>query len=123
VISGQVDAHREPRIQVTVRGPTGQQVDLSAVVDTGFTGWLTLPPALIGTLALPKTGHGRATLADGRAILFEIFDVTVVWDGTAVAVAAEAADTDPLVGMLLLDGFELRVQAVPGGTVTIEALP
>jgi hypothetical protein len=34
-----------------------------------------------------------------------------------------AAETDPLVGMGLLYGHEVRIQAVDGGTVTIEALP
>jgi hypothetical protein len=35
----------------------------------------------------------------------------------------EEADIDPLVGMSLLYGFELIVQAIEGGTVIIQRLP
>jgi hypothetical protein len=38
-------------------------------------------------------------------------------------VAVDAADIDPLVGMRLLDGYELTVQAIVGGQVLIKALP
>jgi hypothetical protein len=38
-------------------------------------------------------------------------------------VEIDAADTDPLVGMGLLYGYEVRIQAIEGGAVTIEALP
>jgi hypothetical protein len=38
-------------------------------------------------------------------------------------VEIDAADTDPLVGMGLLYGYEVRIQAIDGGVVTIEALP
>ena len=33
-----------------------------------------------------------------------------------------ASDADPLVGMGLLDGFKLQIEAIEGGRVTIEAL-
>ena len=35
---------REPLIRLTVRGFRGRQQEIEAVVDTGYTGWLTLPP-------------------------------------------------------------------------------
>jgi hypothetical protein len=35
----------------------------------------------------------------------------------------DEADTAPLVGMALLEGFELRVQVRSNGKVTIKALP
>jgi len=34
----------------------------------------------------------------------------------------DQAETTPLVGMSLLEGYELTVQAQPGGNVTIAAL-
>jgi hypothetical protein len=38
-------------------------------------------------------------------------------------VEVEAADTDPLLGVSLLRGHDLRIQVVDGGTVIIMALP
>jgi predicted aspartyl protease len=35
---------RKPRIRRTIRGIRGRQQEVEAVVDSGYTGWLTLPP-------------------------------------------------------------------------------
>jgi hypothetical protein len=37
--------------------------------------------------------------------------VTVLWDGQQRYVEADAVDTTPLVGMSLLDGYDLHIQA------------
>jgi predicted aspartyl protease len=54
---------REPRIRLMVRGLRGRQQEIEAVVDTGYTGWLTLPPGVIGALGLPWRSFGCGTLA------------------------------------------------------------
>lgn len=66
MITGIVTTAREAAISLTVRGPTGQEREIRAVIDTGFDGSLTLPPALIATLRLPWRRRGRALLADGN---------------------------------------------------------
>ena len=45
--------------------------------------------------------------------------VIVIWDGQLRVIEINASDTAPLVGMALLEGFELRVQAYEGGSVVI----
>ena len=40
---------REARIRLTVRGFRGRRQEIEAVVDSGYTGWLTLPPAVMVT--------------------------------------------------------------------------
>jgi clan AA aspartic protease len=123
MIIGVVTPFHQATIRLTVRGPTGQEQEIEAVIDTGFDGTLSLPPADITALGLPWRRRGRALLADGTESLFDIYEATVVWDGTPRRVAVDAADIDPLVGMRLLDGYELTIQAVVGGQVTIKALP
>jgi predicted aspartyl protease len=66
---------------------------------------------------------GRVLLGDGREELFEVFETTVVWDGQSRVVEVDAADTDALVGMALLDGYELRIAVTAEGSVEIRALP
>jgi len=123
MIPGTVNANREAVVVLRVRGPGGQEQDSRAVIDTGFTGFLTLPPAIVTALDLVRVSRGRAILANGAEELFDIYRGTVLWDGQPRIVETEAADTDPLVGMSMLYGYKLQVEAIDGGTVTIEALP
>ena len=121
MIEGVVNAAYEPLIALAVQGQSGQSRDIEAVVDTGFNGFLTLPTTLVSELGLPFVSIGRATLADGSEIAYAVYGVTVLWDGQALYVEADAADTTPLVGMLLLDGHDLSIQVRDGGRVVIQA--
>jgi hypothetical protein len=47
----------------------------------------------------------------------------VIWDGQPRTVEVEAADTEPLVGMSLLEHHALRIDVLNGGIVSITALP
>ncbi len=121
MIEGVVNAAREAVIHLTVNGLAGRTRDIEAIVDTGFGGFLTLPPALVAELGLNFEGIGRATLGDGSEITFPYYDVAVLWDGQPKYGLADAADTTPLVGMSLLDSHNLCVEVEEGGRVVIEA--
>jgi clan AA aspartic protease len=123
MITGVVTPGHEATIPLEVRGAHAQQTTVAAVIDTGFTGYLTLPTALMASMAFPRIGVRPATLADGSQVNLEIYEATVLWDGQVRDILALAADGDPLVGMALLYGHTLTIQVVDGGDVTIEALP
>ena len=53
MILGVVNAHSEATIRLPVRDAVGHEHEIEAVLDTGFNGSLTLPPALIAALGLP----------------------------------------------------------------------
>ena len=120
MIEGVVNAAYEPVITLAVQGPPGRSRVIEAVVDTGFNGFLTLPATLVSELGLPWVSIGRATLADGSEIAYDVYGTTVLWDGQARYVEADAADSTPLVGMLLLDRHDLSVQVRDGGRVVIQ---
>ena len=122
MITGIVTADREATIRLTVYDSDGQERAFEAVIDTGFDGWLSLPPDSVAVLGLPWRSRGRALLADGSESLVDIYEATVIWDGQARRIAVDAADTAPLVGMTLLSGYELTIQVLEGGNVTITAL-
>ena len=61
-------------------------------------------------------------LGDGSEVVFEIYKASVIWDRQEQIIDVAASDADPLVGMVLLYGFKLQIEAVEGGRVTIEAL-
>lgn len=124
MIVGRVEPGLDAILQLTIQGPTGQEVKIEAVVDTGFNGWLTLPPTLIHQLDLSWQQFGQALLADGSHSLFGIYEGIIVWDGQPRTILVDEADTmPPLVGMALLQGFELTIQVRPHGMVTIQPLP
>ena len=47
MIEGFVNANLEAVVNVPIRGPAGQTREVEAVIDTGFNGFLTLPPSLV----------------------------------------------------------------------------
>ena len=123
MIAGMVNTNREATIPLMVLGPQGHQQESEAIIDTGFTGFLTLPPRLVTTLGLAWLCRQPGILADGRVEYFDVYVATVLWDGQPRAVEVEAVDTEPLVGMSLLEHHTLRIDVLNGGTVTITALP
>ena len=52
---------------------------IDAVVDTGFTRFLTLPPAMVAELGLGYRGVNSVILADGSETTLEVYGVTVLW--------------------------------------------
>jgi clan AA aspartic protease len=114
---------RDPRIRVTLRGFRGLQQEIEAVVDTGYTGWLSLPPAVIAALNLSWQTVGRGLLADGSVSTFDVYQAKVLWDGRLRRVFVDEFDATPLVGMMLLRGYEYKMQVRARGRVTIKRLP
>jgi clan AA aspartic protease len=110
-------------IRLKVIGSRGQEQEVEAVVDTGCTESLTLPSALVTALGLRWQGVDSAILADGNECFFELYEAKVMWDGKAYLISVAELGTTPLVGMALLDGYELKMQVRPGGKVTIKRLP
>jgi len=122
MITGVVTVDRMAVIPLTVLRVEGQSQKLEAIIDTGFDGSLTLPPALIASLGLRWRQRGRALLADGSESVFDIYEATVLWDSQPRRVLVDAADMVPLVGMALLYGYELTIQTIDGGPVMIRRL-
>jgi clan AA aspartic protease len=123
MIPGVVNGNLEATIRLMVRGSGGQELEIEAVIDTGFNGFLTLSPALVGQLGLLHIGQSRALLANGQEEILDLYEVTLQWDGQWRTVETDAADTDALVGMSLLYRYSVYVEAVEGGQVVIAALP
>jgi len=114
---------REALIRLTVRGSRGHHQDIEAVVDSGYTGWLTLPPTLVAALQLRWRTFGRGILADGSVSSFDVYHARIFWDGRVRSVYVDEFDATPLVGMALLRGFEYKMQVRARGKVTIKRLP
>ncbi len=116
-----MNANREAIVPLSLRGPEGQAREANAVIDTGYSGALTLPPSLVAELELPHVFSSRATLADDTEVGFSVHRVIALWDGQPRHIEAHALGSTPLVGMLLLDRHNLNIDVEDGGRVVIQS--
>lgn len=119
MITGVVNAEFEPIIPLSICRSDGKIFTQDAIVDTGFNGWLSLPPDLINQLNLTWKRRGRAILGDGSECVFDVYKAVVVWDGIPLTIPVDEADSEPLVGMSLMEGYELKMQVFEGGCVEL----
>jgi clan AA aspartic protease len=110
-------------IRLKVKGRQGREQEVEAVIDTGYTASLTLPPALIQALALRWQAVDQFKLADGSLCVFDVYEAKVLWDSKVRQILVNEAGAEPLVGMRLLKGHELKMQVRYRGNVTIKRLP
>jgi len=122
VIKGRVNIHREALVPLTLRGSQGDEHEIEVAIDTGYNGFLTLPPDLIALLGLPFLRSSRAILGDGSTVEFDIHEATLIWNGSAQRIPVDAADVSPLLGMSLLYGHELNIEVIEDGNALIRAL-
>ena len=95
---------------------------VEAVVDTGFTGHLTLPRATVEALGLPIIGSAESILADGSLVMEDVCLARVLWHSGERPVRVLVAEAVALLGMALMRGSELRVECVSGGEVSVQGL-
>jgi clan AA aspartic protease len=122
LISGVVSEDRQPLIRIALRNSAGNETRFDAIVDTGYTGWLTMPETLIGAAGLAWRERAGGVLADGSDSVFDVYDGTVVWDGRPAAIPVDAVGDQPLVGMSLMYGYELTLPVLDGATFELRLI-
>ncbi|HEY7153976.1 MAG TPA: hypothetical protein VH575_08485 [Gemmataceae bacterium] len=122
MITGMVQAS-EGRIRLKVRGSRGREQEIEAVIDTSYTESFSLPPSVVASLGLRWKTYNRFFLGDGSERGFDVYAGEVLWDGKFRRIPIDEIDSDPLVGMALLRGYELKMQVRSRGKVTIKRLP
>jgi clan AA aspartic protease len=122
MIAGIVNVDFEPIIPLLICGSDGKVYTQDAIVDTGFNGWLSLPPDLIAALNLKWKRRGRAILGDGSECVFNVYEATLIWDGNFLTIPIDESDSEPLVGMSLMENYQLTVQVFAGGRVELNKI-
>ena len=123
MIRGTFTGSLEAVVRLRLRGPTGTEIDLDAVIDTGFDASLTLPDSAALAMGLVRRSRGRAALADGTIRHYSLYAAEVEWGGRWRPLTVSAVGDEVLLGMGLLAGHRLTIDAVPGGLVEITPLP
>lgn len=122
MISGQVGPALKARLIVDLIATGGTNHPVEFEIDTGFTGSITLPRDLIRLLGLTQQGTSLATLADGQVVEFNIYIARAAWHGQQRDMVVFESESEPLIGMTMLKGSRLTLEAEEGGEVTIEEM-
>jgi predicted aspartyl protease len=101
-----VSGGREAVVALPILGSGGTRVEVEAVIDTGFTGHLTLPADVVRSLALSGRGFVEVELADGSTTALGVYDARVLWCSRERFVPVYEAEGGPLVGMSLLRAWQ-----------------
>ena len=120
MMEGVVTDSMEAVVRLRLTGTNGREQNIDAVVDTGFTGTLTIPMSVVAALGLKKRGGTSAVLADGSSLKFGVYTLELLWNGIEREIAAYAVGDQPLIGMRLLHGHELFIDVESGGRVQIK---
>lgn len=121
MITGYISVNQQAMIEISVQG-SQQTIRIDATIDTGYNGFLTLPPYVINLLHLPWLTDSRVILANGEEESVGVHAATIIWDGAPRRLLIDAADNTPLIGMALMGGYELNIQNVDNGAVTLRKL-
>ena len=124
---GVVDGRRQAWVSVNLREDKGTFKSVAAVVDTGFSGHLTLPLEIIEQKGCPPAWlvsgrHNSVRLAGGVQRSRRTWNGVVIWHDRLKEVQVIESPGVPLVGMLLLSDCQLTVRVRPGGEVLIEEI-
>jgi clan AA aspartic protease len=122
MIHGIVDQNCEATIRLVVGNADKQRQVINAVIDTGFTGFLTLPLVVLTDLNLRAYSREEGTLGDGSSCVFDVYSGFVIWDGEFRRIDINASEASPLIGMSLLYGYRVQFDTIEGGTLTIQSL-
>ena len=122
MLIGAVRSH-QAWVNVEILDRSGQPHTIEVLLDTGFDGHLKLTSTTIQELELSRSGYRFGELADGTVTRFMSYGSAVLWDGQPRLVTVIEADTEPLLGMELLQGSRVILDVRDDGPVTIDALP
>ena len=109
-IDGRFSERREMLLDIQISSGVAAAplMQVSAVVDTGFEGFLALPPEIIRALGLPAKGNRRVVLADGTRRAIPIYGSAVLWNDQTLDGTVFEMPGEPLAGMRLLWDAALR---------------
>ncbi len=97
---------RFPYLQITIK-VLKRSLKVEALIDTGFSGEIVIPPKMIMNGQPPK-GYSRWTLADGSTTLAPNFLGTVkIGKFKSIGVSIIALGDEPLIGRGITDKFKV----------------
>ena len=99
---------------------SGVPARLETVIDTGFSGLMTLPATTVEKMSLQKVGEARTYLADGIEREYGLYKVDVDWFGESRPIEALCMGRFLLLGMAMMEGLDLHVRVKDRGEIALK---
>ena len=109
-----MDASLRAIIRVRLLDSSGGLHDVDALIDTGYSHYLTLSPSIILALGLPVIGQNRVHLADGSVQVINTNSATALWEGRHLSIEVDETDTSARRHRMMV-GYHLGIKVVSGG--------
>ncbi|MBI2805760.1 MAG: clan AA aspartic protease [Planctomycetes bacterium] len=119
MIFGTVTFSLEAMVRIHVEDGNGQTQAVDVKIDTGFTGFLSLPTSLVTAFGLMATTQQYVQVADGTVVSVPVHSAVVIWDGKPRRVDVHSMGTERILGMAMLAGHDLTMRVRDGGHVSI----
>ena len=120
MIRGVLNDRLEPIFAVEISNGDGAFQPVDALLDTGFSESLTLPPNEVARLGLKYVSRVQLNLAGDQEIEGAVYAGFVKWFDQEREINVIAAEGQPLLGMTLLAGCKITIHARPGGEALVE---
>ena len=120
MIRGALNDRLQSMVVLEILNGDGRFETIEALLDTGFSGDLTLRADTISRLGLEYADRIPVILGDGQEIEMSVYRGFAQWLGQVRTIDVIAADGQELFGMSLLAGGKITIRARPGGEVLIE---
>ncbi len=121
MINGRI-SEGKATIPVTFRLPSQPDFSIDFVIDTGFNGYLTLPPQAVNAMNLPLYSSISARLADGSETVLSVHLATIIWDDVEKVIPVLASGYKPLLGVALMEEYHLEIDFEENGLVSLEKI-
>lgn len=110
----------EARIDIDIAGSSSIFQTLAVVVDTGYTGALSLPETIAHELGLRSTQRRYVTLANGQIEQVGVCAARLLWHGQPIDVLTHIMGDKSMIGTTLLANCRLTIDWWDGGDVIID---
>jgi predicted aspartyl protease len=79
MMQGFVNQNCEAIVRIAIGHDNNPKIIVETLIDTGFTGFISLPLSIINILGLPWHFRDVGTLGDGSEVIFDMCRATVIW--------------------------------------------
>ncbi len=123
MIQAYFDDLGNPKVKIAVGG-SRMQVEVEALIDTGFNAYIILPSLIATRLGLELTSVTWVELADGSVIRNSVFSGHTTFGGQSQEVEIMMTDSDEaLIGTALLSNYKLTIDFVNRTVEITESQP
>ena len=120
MIRGRVNPELYPLVTIEIADGNGAFHSLDVILDTAFDGELALPSDVIESLDIPHRAEVDLVLANSQRIQAYTYGGVVSWHDQQRDVEIVETAGETLLGMALLLGSRISIDARVGGEVFIE---